>query len=95
MNSPTCHGMDDAAERLRKWRQRADKPAGKLSLLKAAQELKCDPTSLSKIENRHQVPGLKLAIRIEKLCGIKMLDWGSVVLTKKAPAKKASAKKAA
>ncbi len=46
-----------------------------LSLLQFGRVLRRDPSMISKIETGARVPGKKLALRIEKVCGIDHVLW--------------------
>lgn len=61
----------DAAEKLRAWRLGLD-----YTLEDAGRLLGCNFTTISKIENRRQHPGLGLALKLERLLGISATVWG-------------------
>lgn len=75
----------DAAAKLKTWRLGND-----YTLEDAGRVLVCDFTTISKLENRWQHPGLDLALKIERVAGIQAGAWGTskLVRPKKSPKKR-------
>lgn len=64
----------DAPETLRRWR-------GKRTLREAADEVGCDPSYLSLLENRKKIPSdRRLSLALERIAGIPPEAWDEQVV---------------